>query len=392
MLQIKSLSNKIKENYWQLFLIVILLFQNKIILDTLSIEAYGSYVLQISIGGIISLIFPLGFGSYIRKSLIANNLDIIEKYFSVSFIFSVISSIAFIIGYYIFKEKLFIFYFIFYLSNIYNYYDVVLITYDEVNKSRLLLFLQSLTFLVLLLILPNLNFSDYLIIFSLSALLRSILGWLLVKKYIFKSLKYQFQLINYEDRKYIFKISLSDYLNSSVSHLESIIIGNMSTSKLGIFQLHKVIPNAIKSNIKLLFIKDQNKMLRSLKVNYLLNFNDFVKHNSVFFVLTLFFSVLSTYFYIDIFLNSNVNTSIVLSTIISTTIIFKVLNSFLSNHNLILQNGDFYFKFNFYNKIVYILALFLAILFSKLIFVSLVILLNDLIIFLVYYTRIKLNN
>ena len=392
MITINFLLLKFKENYWQIFLLIILLFQNKILIDVLSVEGYGKYIFQISIGSIIGLIFPIGFNAFIRRGIIKKEFSVIGKYFKIALIFSIVSSIIFIIIYALTSNIVYFFYWLFYLSLLFNNYDIILLSLDKVNISRGLLFFQSLTFIILIFFLPEMQHYGYLIIFSLLSLIRVMFGWFWLKKYVIKDLDFSFNPISKKDKKYIFKISFSDYLNSFVSHIDSVFLGYMSAQQLGVFQLHRIIPNSIKSNVKLLFIKEENKLLNQSTTPYYQRFINFIFTNIPLFVIIILLSNLLTYLYIDIILDNDISTSLLLSVIFSLTIIFKVYNSLLTNQDIFLENASFYFRFNFYNKLLYLLVLFLAIYFSSLIFVSLIILLNDLIIFLFYLLRIKNKN
>ena len=392
MITINFLLLKFKENYWQIFLLIILLFQNKILIDVLSVEGYGKYIFQISIGSIIGLIFPIGFNAFIRRGIIKKEFSVIGKYFKIALIFSIVSSIIFIIIYALTSNIVYFFYWLFYLSILFNNYDIILLSLDKVNISRGLLFFQSLTFIILIFFLPEMHHYGYLIIFSLLSLIRVMFGWFWLKKYVIKDLDFSFNPISKKDKKYIFKTSFSDYLNSFVSHIDSVFLGYMSAQQLGVFQLHRIIPNSIKSNVKLLFIKEENKLLNQSTTPYYQRFINFIFTNTPLFVIIILLSNLLTYLYIDIFLDNDISSSLLLSVIFSLTIIFKVYNSLLTNQDIFLENASFYFRFNFYNKLLYLLVLFLAIYFSSLIFVSLIILLNDLIIFLFYLLRIKNKN
>lgn len=392
MLQLKLLLNKIKENYWQIILLIMILIQNKILLNFLSVEDYGLYIFNLSIGGLIGLIFPIGVSSYLRKSLLKENTDAISKYLTIVTIFLIISIIVFASAYTIFNEKILIFYFIFYMSTLFNYYDIVLLTYDKVNLSRFFLFLQSVTFVLSILLFPKMHLDNYLILFSLISLLRVLFGWIFIKFYLLKNFNFKWTRLNKKDKKYIFKISLSDYLNSIVSHLDSIFIGYMSSTSLTNFQLHKIIPNAIKSNVKLFFIKDENKLLKAAKGDFFLKFIKLTRDSIYLIALLFVFSIITTVIYIDYFLNTEIKTSLVLTIIFSFTIVFKILNTFLVNHNIFLENAAFYLRFNFFNKTSYLVAIFVTSFYFDLISVVLIILINDIIIFSTFLTRIYVQS
>lgn len=392
MFQLKLLLNKIKENYWQIILLIMLLIQNKILLNFLSVEDYGLYIFNLSIGGLIGLIFPIGVSSYLRKSLLKEKTDAISKYITIGTFFLLISIIVFVSTYAIFQEKILIFYFIFYMSSLFNYYDIVLLTYDKVNLSRFFLFFQSVTFVLSILLFPKMHFDNYLILFSLISLLRVLFGWIFIKFYVINNFNFKWTRLNKKDKKYIFKISLSDYLNSIVSHLDSIFIGYMSSTSLTNFQLHKIIPNAIKSNVKLFFIKDENKLLKGAKGEYFLKFIKLTKDSIYLIALLFVFSIISTVIYIDYFLNTEIKTSLVLTIIFSFTIVFKILNTFLVNHNIFLENAAFYLRFNFFNKTGYLVAIFVTSFYFDLTSVVLIILINDIIIFSTFLTRIYVQS
>lgn len=392
MITINFLLLKFKENYWQIFLLIILLFQNKILIDVLSVEGYGKYIFQISIGSIIGLIFPIGFNAFIRRGIIKKEFSVIGKYFKIALIFSIVSSIIFILIYALTSNIVYFFYWLFYLSILFNYYDIILLSLDKVNISRGLLFFQSLTFVILIFFLPEMHHYSYLIIFSLLSLIRVMFGWFWLKKHVIKDLDFSFNPISKKDKKYIFKTSFSDYLNSFVSHIDSVFLGYMSAQQLGVFQLHRIIPNSIKSNVKLLFIKEENKLLNQSATPYYQGFIKFIFDNTPLFIIIVLLSNLLTYLYIDVFLDNDISTSLLLSAIFSFTIVFKVLNSFLENQDIFLQNASFFTKFNFWDKIAYIIFLFLAISFFDLTSVAVIIILNDIIIFSTYLTRIYVQS
>ena len=72
--------------------------------------------------------------------------------------------------------------------------------------------------------------------------------------------------------------------------------------------------------------------------------------------------------------------------------LFKILNTFLVNHNIFLENAAFYLRFNFFNKTGYLVAIFVTSFYFDLTSVVLIILINDIIIFSTFLTRIYVQS
>lgn len=353
---INYITSLLKKNFVQFFLLIFVLIQNKILIEYYTIELYGEYILQVSYFTVLnSLSFP-GLYHYLRKIAIERYDKGILTYlrfsplilaFGISIIF--ILYLTNLIEYF----HLYLFGFIAYF---FGSYDYVLLGRSKVNLSRILILFQAIIFTVIVLLYSSyLNVELLLYIHLILYLVRSIVGWIIV------ILNSDFKKANPEKLKsYLIQKNFSEIFNPVISKLDNLILGNISTSELGLYNVYKLVPNTLKSNLKLFLIDFNNKLIAS-KNNYYNHLSRFKSSIYLFSIITIIISSILSVFYFGFISNWDYDEmNIVIIILLSLSTIFKVLNDIFWNYNIYVQDGKLQMYVNIISKVTFVFLLLIS--------------------------------
>lgn len=353
---INYITSLLKKNFVQFFLLIFVLIQNKILIEYYTLELYGEYILQVSYFTVLnSLSFP-GLYHYLRKISIERYDKGILTYlrfsplilaFGISIIF--ILYLTNLIEYF----HLYLFGFIAYF---FGSYDYVLLGRSKVNLSRILILFQAIIFTVIVLLYSSyLDVELLLYIHLILYLVRSIVGWIIV------ILNSDFKKANPEKIKsYLIQKNFSEIFNPLISKLDNLILGNISTSELGLYNVYKLVPNTLKSNLKLFLIDFNNKLIAS-KNNYYNHLSRYKSSIYLFSIITVIISSILSMFYFGFISNWDYDEmNIVIIILLSLSTIFKVLNDIFWNYNIYVQDGKLQMYVNIISKVTFVFLLLIS--------------------------------
>lgn len=352
----KLFFNLISKNYAQLLLVIFLVLQNKIIIKNFDIEIYGEYVFQLSIFTIINALSFPGLYHFLRKVAVEKNDKGIIQYFKLSpflIIFGI--SVLFFLNLIQVIDNYFRIYILGFVIYFFGSYDYVLLGRSQINLSRLLILFQSITFTIILFYYsPNLNITSLLYLHLILVLARNIIGWTAVIYHSDFSLKNEIEI-----KTYLIQKNLSEAINPIISKLDNIILGNISSSELGLYNIYKTIPNSLKSNIKLLLVDYNNKLIKS-KNNYQLYIKRDSKVIFILMMITFIISIIFSFAYFGYLTDwEYLQFNFLIVILFSASIILKIINDLFWNYDIYVKDGRLQFIINIISKSLFVISLFI---------------------------------
>lgn len=340
-------------NYYRVLLQVIngfaLIFISKSLFENLGKEDYGNYVFYVSIISVLSILFLPSSQIILTKAAVNKNYGYLN--FLINKTISHLKYIPFILILIYFIENSLLY--IFLLGVITNHvlrgdnFLHGLNSNYSINLSRLLYTITNIIFLIIIQLI-NLNLICIIIIFYSLQFVRAILIW----KYILDNYFDKCQFKTYDYKTSSKNLGFTTIFNVIFSHLDKLVFGLISKEFLAIYNIHNVIPNAFKTNIKFLILKKKNEILSLNKIGIESYFKkhkaQLVLANILFFITINIFSLV----YLKFIKDSELN--FILLLLLSSISILRVNSDQLFAFDIHKRNGRMFKKFSVLGKLIYV--------------------------------------
>ena len=204
-----------------------------------------------------------------------------------------------------------------------------------------------------ILIFVKLNLISVLLVFYSLQIIRATLIW----KFIFDNYYDKDQLKVYDYKTSSKNLGFTNIFNTIFSHLDKLVFGLISKEFLAVYNLHNVIPNAIKTNIKFLILKKRNQIL-SLTKKGIDSYVKTQKQNLVFLNIFLLVAIYSSSLaYLRFVKDSELNYLLLL--ILSSISILRINSDQLFAFDIHKRDGRLYKIFSVTSKLVYVILIFI---------------------------------
>lgn len=344
-----------RKNYAQLILLLFLILQNKLLIKNFNLNIYGEYLLKLSVFAVLNALSFPGLYHFLRKVAIEKNDRGIILYFKTApfillggiLVLSLFKTLNII-------DNNITIYLIGFVVYFFGSYEYVLLGRSQVNMTRLLLLFQSIIFITFLLFLgSSIGLKSLLYLHLILLALKNLVGWIIVFKHSDFSLPNKIEI-----KPYLIQKNLSEIINPIVSKLDNIILGNISTTELGLYNIFKLVPNSLKSNLKLFLIHYNNKLIKS-KHRYI----DYIKKDSksilvLSFVTLIGSIILSTLYYGFVREWNFLQFNIIIIILFSLSTILKILNDLFWNYDIYVKKGKLQLVINLISKSFFVISLY----------------------------------
>lgn len=340
-------------NYYRVLLQVIngfaLIFITKNLFENLGKEDYGNYVFYISIISVLSILFLPSSQIILTKAAVNKNYGYLNFLINKTISHLKYIPFIFILIYFIENSLLYIFLLGVITNHILrgdNFLHGLNSNYS-INLSRLLYTITNIIFLIIIQLI-KLKLISVLIIFYSLQFVRAILIW----KYILDNYFDKSQFKTYDYKTSSKNLGFTTVFNVIFSHLDKLVFGIISKEFLAIYNIHNVIPNAFKTNIKFLILKKKNEVLSLTKKGIESYLKKYKVHlfvlNILFFITINIFAIV----YLKFVKDSELNYLLLL--FLSSISILKINSDQLFAFDIHKRNGRMFKIFSVISKLIYV--------------------------------------
>ena len=351
-------------NYYRVLLQVIngfaLIFITKNLFENLGKEDYGNYVFYISIISVLSILFLPSSQIILTKAAVNKNYGYLNFFINKTISYLKYIPFILILIYFIENSLLYIFLLGVISNHVLrgdNFLNGLNSNYS-INLSRLIYTITNIIFLIIIQLI-KLKLISVIIIFYSLQFVRAILIW----KYILDNYFDKSQFKTYDYKTSSKNLGFTTIFNTIFSHLDKLVFGLISKEFLAIYNIHNVIPNAFKTNIKFLILKKKNEILSLNKIGIESYFKKYKVHlvliNILFFMTINIFAIV----YLKFVKDSELNYLLLL--FLSSISILRINSDQLFSFDIHKRNGRMFKIFSVLSKLIYVFLIIILYNFFK---------------------------